>query len=361
MSGRARSKSSNRKNGEEDGSVIPELESIIHKDQQRQGGADERIDDFFATWGSPKEAFVRVKEASSPDFSLPFIGVFLLLTFVHEEAPIISGTIVFLWVLIQLIAYALEEDFQANIVWNLFGLLGNLIFYLFIGAIVASAKLYIDYRQAHLPVAILKSIETCLSKGNIDDPCTVAVLGQIRWHVIRWITVWPLSLAYTISRDPLNIATDFIWTQSKRRYLGILLLAVQHSSDATATSGGHGGMSWWTPISWLLFIVLYLVIGHLWSHVKLFIDVWQAALPKSAQDQVDQAAQAGEADKDQQVLALVIRLKKLVVSWNILWPFSIVYTLLRHPLRILADLVYSLSLKSYVWIMKRGMEWRERH
>lgn len=284
-----------------------------------------------------KEALSHIRDATSPDFSLYFIGLFILSTFIHESHT--TGFVILFsgWILIQLVTHVLDEDFNSNLFWNIFSLLGNVIFYLFIGYCWSMVKLYIDIWQHHLPIELNNSIYKCFSDTG-KEGCTIQILGELKWYVVKWITTWPFSLAYTLSRDPLKIATDAIYEFGKQRYIYIIKSAISSGNQTIIT-----------PLWFLLMFLSYLIIGWVWSHVKLFFDVWQGTLPSNFNKE------ASEINNDQKMYAFVIRIKKLVVSWNILWPFSIVYTLLRHPLRMLADVIYAFSIKSYIWITRKAL------
>jgi hypothetical protein len=54
----------------------------------------------------------------------------------------------------------------------------------------------------------------------------------------------------------------------------------------------------------------------------------------------------------------VKQIKWHVTQWMLTWPLSIVYTLLRHPLRIVVDFVYQLSHRKYMWIVGKAMDTR---
>ena len=148
-------------------------------------------------------------------------------------------------------------------------------------------------------------------------------------------------MAYTLTRDPLRIFTDLAFEWTQRRYLLIITAALRTSPSTLS-------------LLWLgLYLLFYIVIGFAWTHVKLFIDVWQGALPPS----LDQEVRAVyEGDKNYWTVAL--KLKWLVLQWLITWPLSVVYTILRHPFRILADFVYHLSQRKYAMIIERAMATR---
>lgn len=300
---------------------------------------------------TPEEAIRRVSSAVAPDFSFAFVGAFIFVTVFHESHPAVSAFVIILWLLVQAVGFLYDDDFQTNLVWNLIGLLGNLVFYLFIGALWSGfPKLYIDLWQHHLPLDLETAIRTCLGPSGAEG-CTVTILARIKWYIVHWTITWPFSVLYTLTRDPLKIATDFIFEFSQQRYLAVMRLAIAEPSLHTASASPL-----WLLGTWFLAIGGYFVVGYAWSHLKLFIDVWQGTLPRNLQSEVDQLP----ADDEQALRAFVVRIKRLVVAWNVLWPFSVVYTILRHPLRILADFIYALSIKAYMRVVRKGREMHQK-
>ncbi len=146
-----------------------------------------------------------------------------------------------------------------------------------------------------------------------------------------------------MSRDPLRVLTDLLFEWSRQRYVWIITSALgaaqQQQVDATL----------WT----LLYVLAYLVVGYAWTHAKLFIDVWQGALPPALDAEVREVY-----DRKLSYWAFVARIKWHVMQWMITWPVSILYTIARHPLRMLADALYQISHKKYMWIVGKAMEMR---
>lgn len=169
--------------------------------------------------------------------------------------------------------------------------------------------------------------------------------------IVRWMTTWPINLAYTLSRDPLQIITDLIYTWSHQRYFAIMSSAIRAHDVSHGTAAAAAS---WTDVATIMaYILTYFLLGYAWTHVKLFIDVWQGALPASLDAQVREVY-----TRQASYWEFVKQIKWHVTQWLLTWPLSIIYTLIRHPLRILIDFVYELSQRKYVWIVGRAMNAR---
>lgn len=235
------------------------------------------------------------------------------------------------------------EDFYQNVFWSIFSILGQIMFYLLIGYIWIHIKLYLDVWLGHLPTDFHNGLTQC---STFDDKldmasCFMNQLLEHKWLLSNWMLTWPISAVYTLSRDPLQLITDVAFEWSKERYVYIITSAL--SAD---TSDIHIGFIF-------LYFFGYLFMGYIWTHIKLFVDVWQGSLPK----RLDEHACA-VYNGDKNYWSFVIEIKWLIMSWTIMWPFSLVYTLLRHPMRIMAEFIYKLSQKKYVAITDKAMEMR---
>ncbi len=303
---------------------------------------------------SPAQVVNALATHTAPDFSLVFIILFVALAYFHETHFAYASVVIGTWLAVQVASSVIKEDFRNDLFWSLFSLIGNFIFYLVLGYCWSLAKLYLDVWQGHLSEELMQRIRTCVSTEGTPG-CIMAFLLDMKWDIIKSMTVWPVSLAYTISRDPLRIFTDIAFNWSRQRYVYIISSALQaHDAAATFDAAGTNGNDWQVLVVWLAYVIGYLLIGFLWAHCKLFIDVWQGALPPSLDAEV-RSVYAG----DQNYWRFVYKIKYLVLQWQITFPLSILYTVLRHPLRILADLIHKLSKRGQVWIIKRAMEARD--
>ena len=294
----------------------------------------------------PEELVPAVKAVATytaPDFSLFFIAFFALVTYCHETYYLQSIVLIGAWAALQMVSLGLEEDFQSNLFWNAFALLGNLLFYLLLGYCWSMVKLYLDIWQGHLSPALMNSIRTSLANGAIGT-----VLLEMKWNIMRWMITWPASLVYTMSRDPLRIITELLFEWSKQRYIYIISSALQRHDQMEEI-----------PVSWtsvgigFLYFLAYALIGFIWTHAKLFIDVWQGALPASMERELHEVY-----ERKASYAAFALRIKWLVFQWMVTWPFSIVYTILRHPCRIIADAIYELSQRRLIFLIRTAMDLR---
>lgn len=318
---------------------------------------DERPDEVPVSITAPQAAapsmteqlqgFVPMVEAAAqftaPDLSLPFLAFFALLTYCHETYYTQTILLLVAWTILQVVSVALTDDFRMNLFWNVFALLGNLLFYLLIGYCWSMLKLYVDIWQGHMPAELMTRIRTSIASGAFGS-----VLLDLKWTIIRWMITWPASVLYTFSRDPLRIITELLFEWSKQRYAYIISTALAHHDQKE-----YAPVSWAVVGVWFAYVLGYAAVGYAWTHAKLFIDVWQGALPASLEEQLRQVY-----DRKASYWEFVQRIKWLVFQWMITWPFSIVYTVLRHPCRIVADLIYTLSQRKYAWIVRKAMEVR---
>lgn len=298
---------------------------------------------------SPVELIRIIAHVTAPDLSLFFCIAFAIVAYFHESYFSYVAVFLSAWLLIQLISNVLDDDFKNDLFWNIFSLFGNLVFYLFLGNCWCMLKLYLDIWRGHMDPILMDRIRTCVTTDEVG--CVIPLFMDMKWMIVRWMTTWPINLVYTLSRDPLQIITDLIYTWSRQRYFTIMASAVR-AYDVTQLS--NGGATTWSDVAvFSAYILIYLVLGYAWTHVKLFIDVWQGALPASLDAQVRDVY-----NKQTSYWEFVKKIKWHVTQWLLTWPLSIIYTLIRHPLRILADFVYELSQRKYVWIVGKAMNAR---
>lgn len=140
MSGRtttnSRFRRSQHKGDSDEEEDIPPPSLSQHIPSPRIVATEERPD--------PAEIVRTFATYTAPDFSLVFIAFFIALTYFHESHFAYTGVVVGLWIALQLVSYVIKEDFRNDLFWSIFGLIGNLIFYLFIGHCWSLAKLYLD-------------------------------------------------------------------------------------------------------------------------------------------------------------------------------------------------------------------------
>lgn len=267
-------------------------------------GAGDDVVINVAPFDIPSPLYV-IKEAAritSPDLSLVFLAIFISLAYFHEAYSAQTGIVITAWLLLQLAAYALHPDFRNDIFWNLMGMLGSLLIYIAIGHAWTYVKLYLDIWRGHFPKETIEGMKLCFSAEGANG-CVSAILFDLKWYLGQTMIIWPVSLAYTITRDPLRIITDLIFDLSRRRYISVITSALDAFSTAEGSGsdyGSAGGSTTWDVtiqlLTWVGYIVGYFAIGYLLSMVKLFLDVWQSTLTPSAEAKLKAAQQSGLAE-----------------------------------------------------------------
>ncbi len=297
---------------------------------------------------SPAELINEAASFTSPGFTLFFVLFFVVIAIFHENYSAQTSVAIACWFLIQLVSYVLREDFSNELFWNILGLLGSVFVYIFIGHLWSYAKLYVDLWQRHLDPSMITKFRTCASTP-VGDGCMIPLLLEMKWHIVHSTLTWPVSMIHTLSRDPLRIMLDMLFEASRARYMAVIRSALDTSISEQNSSSS------WVLLWWFGTIFGYLIIGYAYTHLKLFFDVWQGTLPKNVDEQV-RAVYAGNKN----YFAFVVGIKWLVMKWMFTWPISLIYTLFRHPLRLLSDFVYQLSTRKYAWLVNKAMIWRNQ-
>jgi len=283
--------------------------------------------------------------------SLTFLGLFLLCAYFHESFPGYVGGFMVIWVGVQVASHALRENLNDDLFWNIVGALGNVVFYLIIGYVWTFVKLYLDVWQGHLPTDLADQLQACMG-GSGKTGCIFVFLGNVKWLIVHWMLTWPVSMTYTLSRDPLRIAIDLAFELSRQRYIRVLKHAFStHSMDAAKDVDGGTTILLWCAA----YVISYILIGYLWTHAKLFLDVWKGRLPKAMDDRLRSVY-----EKKTSYWSFVRDAKWLIMRWIITWPFSVMHTVLRDPVRMITEFVYKLSHRKYVSITRKAMEWRSK-
>lgn len=288
-----------------------------------------------------------VSEATYPSMSFMFLALFLATSYFHETHFVYVGPFLLSWCILQLLNIVTEDEFhQHNLFWNFMALLGNIVLYLVIGYGWSLLKLYIDVWQGHFDPMLMEVMRTCIQS---DTPlsCIPGVLLELKWFIMRSMVTWPVSVIYTLCRDPLNIFTEVVFEWSKKRYVYIITLALSNLDNTSNTSKEIH------LLYWGLYVIEYFVVGYLWTHVKLFLEVWKGTLPPSLDQEVRDVYARKTSYWD-----FVVHIKWLVLQWMFTWPMSILFTLFQHPFRIVADFIYTISTRKYMWIVGQAMELR---
>jgi hypothetical protein len=93
----------------------------------------------------------------------------------------------------------------------------------------------------------------------------------------------------------------------------------------------------WNIMSLIGRVLLYLFIGHLWSYVKFFINIWQGHASESLLTSL-RACEVHTCFTD-----ILLTQKASIAHWTITWPMSMIHTMTRDPLRIVTDLLFHWS------------------
>lgn len=283
-------------------------------------------------------------DLTSPDVSLIFLALFAAVAYFHEQNFAYTTIAIGCWVAIQVAGHAIKDEFRSDLIW---GLAGKAVFYLLIGHGWAIAKLCFEVWQGRYTQVLSTCTNTTLSGSLERVDCFANFVFSQKWHLTRWTTIWPISMAHTLSNDPIRIIADVTFTWSKYRIASLVESVFVGSTTAAAI-----------PASVLALRIVggtiaYLVLGYIWTHAKLFVDVWYGVLPARLDAELCELYA-----KKQSYWEFIIKIKWLVLMWMLFWPLSIVYSLTQHPLRMLVDLVYRLSQRKYRWIIGRAMEMR---
>jgi hypothetical protein len=298
--------------------------------------------DVEITFTDEVKASVRtVAEYTAPRFSLFFVAILALGAFFNESHAFPTAIGMLLWFVIQTAGSVLDDDYRNDIFWSILGTFGHLLLYVLFGHVWSYFKLYIDISQSHLDEAFMLTLKSCE-----DTSCFIAALLSIKTLIAQWTLTWPMSMLYTLTRDPLTILTNLLYRKSQERYAQVVRTALGTSSDVNDE---------WTLLWFVGGIVGYLVAGYIWTHIKLFLEVWQGTLSKKFDEQV-----RAVYEQDESYWQFIIDIKWLVMRWMLTWPFSVVYTLFRHPFRMVAEFVYELSQRKYAWITEKAMELRNK-
>lgn len=277
----------------------------------------------------------KAAEYVAPDLSLPFLVLCLVLVYFHESQTYATIIVMISWFVLQVVSSMLKDEFRNDLFWSIFRLIFQVIAYILCGYAWSFAKLWLDLRNGHLTAS--KEFYACFMLDAFDSKCVTEQLLSYKAFIFQETLRLPISMAYTLSRDPAKMLMEEIYRHSAYSYYVVIHSALQQPEQVV-----HSNILFW----WALYGAGYLFIGYIWSHIKLFVDVQQQALPKTIESDI------GNAER------VVQMLKWVVFQWVITWPISLLLTLIRHPLRIAADLVYRASVAQMTWIVEKAKQLR---
>jgi hypothetical protein len=274
-------------------------------------------------------AIIRVKQISeytAPDLSIGFIAFLITVTALHETDARIAVGLIVPWILIQLFTYTTTQYFRNDLFWGILGLVGNVAFYLFVGHMWSYAKLYIEISQ-----------ERIVLDCNSSD-CILEFLDKYKWLIANWTIQWPASILFTLANDPFRAITNTLFKWSRQRYIWIISSALSNQSSEIS-------IHWW-----IIGILGYFLCGFIWTHIKLFIDVWQSNLSPDLEKLIKKGSYRD----------FILEIKWIVLQWMFTWPFSVAYNVIRHPMRLLAEFIYQLSERKYIWVTQKAVDMRNK-
>ncbi len=103
-----------------------------------------------------------------------------------------------------------------------------------------------------------------------------------------------------------------------------------------------------------VFGAIYLVLGFIWSFIKLFLFVWRGHLGKVEHNMLMQCVKEGG---DECFWSLLLHLKWTIFGWVTYWPVNIVFTALKDPLNIVFDFGFNMCRMLYVRILRQAGVW----
>lgn len=250
----------------------------------------------------------------------------IVVTALHETDARIAVGLIVPWILIQLFSYTTTQYFRNDLFWGILGLVGNVAFYLFVGHMWSYAKLYIEISQERIAL-------DC----NSSD-CILSFLDKYKWLIANWTIQWPASILFTLANDPFRAITNTLFKWSRQRYIWIISSALSNQSSEIS-------IHWW-----IVGILGYFVCGFIWTHIKLFIDVWQSNLSSDLEQLIKRGSYRD----------FILEIKWIVLQWMFTWPFSVAYNVIRHPMRLLAEFIYQLSERKYIWVTQKAVDMRNK-
>lgn len=172
------------------------------------------------------------------------------------------------------------------------------------------------------------------------EKCLHEFVTEYEFVSHRWVLTWPMNILQALGNYPYIFFSGRIIEWSRNVY--VLAIAI-------ALKGGVRITSYWT---WG-FLIAYPILGYGWTHLKLFLDVWQGALPKKEEERI-----IGIYERNESYLEFILDIKWKVLGWMLIWPISMVVTGFGLFLPSLADLIYKYSGRTYAKIVGKAMEWR---
>ena len=279
---------------------------------------------------------------ASADYTAPVksYGFFILLAigaYFHESHFMTTGIVLTVWGVIQILGSALDEDFQTDLFWGIVGIASRVLMYVVVGIVWVVVKVNSDVLTGPVSAHLMSAFNACATPAE-----KFAVMLPL---MTQWTLTWPMNMVHVFTRNPLQAITASLLRMGETYFIA----AFESLFDPVAAKLG------WSPLWVVCGVLSYFVIGYLFTHLKLFFDVWQGTLPKKLDKQVRDVY-----DADGSYWEFIVNIKWMVMRWMITWPFEATWMVLRHPVRILIETVYEFSQRKYVWITAKAMELRKQ-
>jgi len=104
----------------------------------------------------------------------------------------------------------------------------------------------------------------------------------------------------------------------------------------------------------LVYLMIYIIIGFLWSFVKLFLVVWRNHL---SEDELSSLLDCQNEASQDCYINFLYEIKWRIALWVTYWPVNILLTLCEDPLRIVFDIGFRWAQDILVKILKKASEW----
>lgn len=272
-------------------------------------------------------------------FTPVFLGLLAVGAFFHESHFLPTVIVMGVWLVLQILNNALEEDFQTDLFWGIAGVLFRIGGYLLAGVVWVAIKLPVEMLRGPLGQDLIKQY-SALSDTLKGEALASAKFNLMLPTMSQWALTWPMNAMMVLTRSPLLRATELLFSLSEAYFVRAIDIAF----------GATKADSTWTPFWVAAYVLGYGVVGYGFSHLKLFFDVWQGTLPKKFEKQL----------LDGSYWEFVLAIKWMVMRWMITWPFEASYMVLRHPVRIAFETLYNLSMSKYAWITEKAMSMRNK-
>lgn len=276
------------------------------------------------------------------DYTAPLsIGFFVLLfvgAYFHESNFMETGIIMLAWLVLQIVGSAFDDDFRDNLLWGIISIALRIVFYIFSGVIWSLFKIRFPSLVGQIPDAVKTEFAACTV-----FKCKFYALLPL---LVPWTMTWPMNMIRTFSNKPLEKIAELFLSFTGTYFVTAFENLLSTDPDIQSTI---------TPLMILVYVGGYLVAGYVFTHAKLFFDVWQGTLPKRLDDRV-----RGIWKSDGSYWNFIVEIKWMVMRWMVIWPFEMFFMIFRHPIRIVIEFVYEISINKYVKITEKAMEWREQ-